>query len=171
MNDDNMKTKGHEGRDDLAEEYRWGDAGQVVLLVIFLIVWIADSFFLNYTNQYVEFVSLYIRLPLGIMILACSGYFARTGLNIVFGKVQETPHVIRKGVFGIVRHPIYLSTTLLYLGLIITTFSLSSVGVWIITIIFYHFIARYEEKLLLKKFGQEYRDYMDEVPMWIPWTK
>jgi protein-S-isoprenylcysteine O-methyltransferase Ste14 len=41
--------------------------------------------------------------------------------------------------------------------------------VWAIGVIFLHYISRYEEKLLLARFGEEYEQYMREVPMWIPW--
>lgn len=30
------------------------------------------------------------------------------------------------------------------------------------------FVARHEEKLLLQKYGQDYRRYMQDVPMWLP---
>lgn len=84
------------------------------------------------------------------------------------GEKRETPEVVDKDVFGMVCHPIYLAAILFYLGMIMFTFSLFSIGVWIIIIIFYHLISRYEEDLLLKKFGKEYEDYMKRVPMWFP---
>ena len=36
--------KRHENRKDLARENVLGDLGQVILLAIFLVVWITDSF-------------------------------------------------------------------------------------------------------------------------------
>ena len=102
------------------------------------------------------------------IILVIAGALAWVGMKIVFGENREKPAVIRKGVFNLVRHPIYLGAILLYLGLIILTLSLAATVVWIITILFYHFISRYEEKLLLEKFGKDYEEYMREVPMWIP---
>jgi len=100
--------------------------------------------------------------------LIISGYLAKTGLTMVFGEVREKPGIIRKGVFGIIRHPIYMSEILLYLGLLFFSTSLAAVGVWIIGIAFLHYISRYEEKLLLAQFGDEYRQYMKDVPMYIP---
>jgi protein-S-isoprenylcysteine O-methyltransferase Ste14 len=38
----------------------------------------------------------------------------------------------------------------------------------ILIFIFYDFIAAYEEKLLEKKLGQDYREYKKEVPRWFP---
>jgi len=68
----------------------------------------------------------------------------------------------------VVRHPIYLSAILLYLGLILLTFSIASTGVWLIIISFYIFISRYEEKMLTIEFGDQYLEYKKEVPMLFP---
>jgi len=38
----------------------------------------------------------------------------------------------------------------------------------VITILFLHYISKYEEKLLLSRFGEDYTKYMKEVPMWLP---
>ena len=90
------------------------------------------------------------------------------GMKTVFGEVREKPQVIRKGVFGIVRHPIYLAEILTYLGLLLISLSIVSAVIWVLAIIFLFIISRYEERLLLDFFGEEYREYMNEVPMWIP---
>ncbi len=64
--------------------------------------------------------------------------------------------------------PIYLSEILFYLGLLILSLSLTAVGVWLAAIGFFHYISRYEERLLLARFGDEYKRYMENVPMWVP---
>ena len=87
---------------------------------------------------------------------------------MVFGEAREEPRVIRKGVYNIVRHPMYLGALLLYLGLLVSTFSLIAAGIWVVIIIFYYFNSKHEEKLLLDKFGKDYEDYNNEVPMLIP---
>lgn len=158
-------------REDLAGEHKYGDMGQIIFLIIFIVIWIADSFVLNYSNFISKHVAFYVRIPLGIITLIISGYLAKSGLNIVFSEVREEPDVIRKGVFGITRHPIYLSSILFYLSLLIFTLSIISAIVWIIIVLFYHFISRYEEKLLVEKYGEDYVKYMKEVPMWIPRIK
>lgn len=156
----------HQGREDLAGEHVWSDVGQLILLVVFLSVWISDTFFLQYS--YIPDILETIRTPLGIIVLVISGYLAWSSLRIVFGEVRDTPEVIRKGMFARVRHPIYLGAILLYLGLLLLRISLAATGVWLVIIVFYHSIARYEERLLFKKFGQDYVDYIRDVPMWIP---
>lgn len=155
-------------RDGLAGEHAFGDAGQLVLAGLFAATWIADSFFLHYTTFLNQYVPLVVRIPLGAILLVLSGYLAIRGLDIVFGKEREQPGIIRESVFNIVRHPIYLSEIILYLGLLILNISLVAGLVWFIAIGFLHYISRYEEKLLLMRFGEEYKQYMREVPMWIP---
>jgi protein-S-isoprenylcysteine O-methyltransferase Ste14 len=114
------------------------------------------------------FVPAWLRIPLGIMLLIVSGYLSKTGLAIVFGEKREKPEVLRKKVFGLVRHPVYLGELLLYLGLLMFSISLMAAGIWLLAIIFLHSISRHEEKLLLQRFGEEYRVYMRNVPMWLP---
>ena len=162
------KTKRHGDRTDLIGEHAFGDLGQIILLIIFLIIWVSDSFFLEYSTLSLDAIPNIIRLIYGLPILLISGIFAKYGLGIVFGEVREKPEVIEKGVFKIVRHPIYLGSILLYLGLILLTCSIASAILWIIIIIFYFYISKYEEKLLLKEFGKEYENYMERVPMLIP---
>jgi protein-S-isoprenylcysteine O-methyltransferase Ste14 len=155
-------------RDDLAGEHNFGDAGQGILFVIFMTVWITDAFFFHYSSFPDEHIPLTVKLIMGIICLLIAGYLSLTGIRLVFGEVRKKPSVIRKGVFSIDRHPIYLGEILLYLGLLFFSTSLSAIGVWIIIIIFMYYLSRYEEKLLLKKYGKEYEDYMKDVPMMFP---
>ena len=170
-----MTRRGHkkdmQHRNDLTGEHTVGDAGQIVFACAFAVVWIADTFFFNYTTFLNRYVPSFIRTPAGLFLLVLSGYLAKTGLSIVFDEVRETPGVIRKSVFSVVRHPIYLSEILLYLGLLMLSISLAAVVVWIIAIVFLYYISRYEEALLLERFGDDYKQYMDEVPMLIPWFR
>ena len=162
------KTKRHGDRTDLIGEHAFGDLGQIILLIIFLIIWVSDSFFLEYSTLSLETISNMVRLVIGFPILIISGIFAKFGLGIIFGEVRLKPEIIEKGVFKIVRHPIYLGSILLYLGLTILTCSIVSAVLWIIIVIFYYYISKYEEKLLLEEFGTDYKNYMARVPMLIP---
>jgi protein-S-isoprenylcysteine O-methyltransferase Ste14 len=155
-------------RDDLTGEHAVGYAGQLTLACLFAGIWIADTFFLQYTTTLNNIVPKVIRIPIGAVLLILSGYLAGAGLSIVFGEKRASPAVIRKSVFNVVRHPIYLSEILLYLGLLMLSISLAAAVVWILAVVFLHNISRYEERLLLVRFGENYKTYMREVPMWIP---
>jgi protein-S-isoprenylcysteine O-methyltransferase Ste14 len=164
----NNKTKRHGDRTDLIGEHAFGDLGQLILLAIFLIIWISDSFFLKYSTLSLDTIPNLVRMIIGFPILIISGIFAKYGLGIIFGEVRDKPEIIEKSVFKIVRHPIYLSSILLYLGLTILTCSIASAILWIIIVIFYYSISKYEEILLLKEFGTDYKSYMERVPMLFP---
>lgn len=166
-----LGKKSHTGRPDLTGEHRYGDAGQIVFLAVFMVIWIADSFILHYTDFIAADIPLYFRLPTGIILVCISAYFARAGLTTVFGKAEDAARVFCEGVFGRTRHPIYFGTLILYLALIVMTLSLAAAVLWLIIIAFYHYIARYEEKLLLERFGDQYRRYMAHVPMWLPGSR
>lgn len=43
--------------------------------------------------------------------------------------------------------------------------------VWLVIAVYYYFISRYEEKLLIKKYGDKYKEYQKKVPMFIPFIK
>jgi len=104
----------------------------------------------------------------GIALLCVAAYCAWSGLKIVFGEVRETPSVIRKGVFGKIRHPIYFSEALLYFGLLLIEISLLAAVVWLGATAFLYYLSRHEERLLLDRFGDDYQAYIREVGMWIP---
>jgi len=160
--------KSHQHRSDLTGEHAFSDMGQLIFLVVFLAVWIADSFVFKYSTFLTQYVSNYIRVPIALIVLIISGILAWTGLKIVFGETREEPQVITTGVFSIVRHPIYLSSILFYLGFILLSLSLLSALVWFLIIIFYYQIARYEEKLLTQRVGSAYEEYKKKVPMLFP---
>jgi protein-S-isoprenylcysteine O-methyltransferase Ste14 len=155
-------------RNDLSGEHTVGDTGQILLACLFSAMWIPDTFFFKYTTFLNSYIPLGFRISFGVVLLVVSGYLAKTGLFIVFGEERENPSVIRKSVFNVIRHPIYLSEILLYLGLLMLSISLAAFVVLLMAIVFLHYISRYEERLLLARFGEEYRKYMQEVPMWIP---
>jgi len=176
MTEENSKMKGtirkgHGHRNDLVGEHRFSDIGQLLFLAVFLTIWILDSFVFHFSDFLDDYIPLYVKLPIACIILVISGYFAFMGLKKVFREKRDSPEVIKSGVFAYSRHPIYLGSILVYLGWILLTFSLSSLGIWIIIIIFYEFIATYEETLLLQQFGEEYVKYKKEVSKWIPWKK
>ena len=160
--------KTHDERKDLVGEHPLGDLGQLLLLFTFLAAWIIDSFVFSYSTFISEHIPLFAKIPLSVIILFSAAYLAKTGLSIVFGEIREEPSIIKKGVFGIVRHPIYLGAILFYLGLLVLSFSIIAVAIWILIVAFYCFIAKHEEKLLLEEFGKDYEEYKKEVPMLIP---
>jgi protein-S-isoprenylcysteine O-methyltransferase Ste14 len=163
-----MHPKTHSDHPHLTGEHRWGDTGQLILLLVFLAIWISDSFFLHYSSFPAGHVSLFIRIPLALIVWSGGIFLARKGMKLVFGTRRKKPEVISSGVFGYIRHPIYTGALLFYLGAVILTLSLASAACWVLILVFYILIARYEERILIKEFGEAYRNYMERTGMLIP---
>ncbi len=79
--------------------------------------------------------------------------------------------LVISGPFAYVRNPLYVGNILLYLGLGIMSFALFPY-LQIVAIIFfliqYYFIVSKEEKYLLEKFKEDYREYCKNVPAFFP---
>jgi len=72
-----------------------------------------------------------------------------------------------KGVYSISRNPMYFGMFLMYIGIGIACASwvfLLCAVVWIIS---WHIGVVNEERILLEKYGNAYREYMDRTPRWI----
>jgi protein-S-isoprenylcysteine O-methyltransferase Ste14 len=63
---------------------------------------------------------------------------------------------------------LYLASLLVYFGLVASTASLLSLGVFAGIFAFHNYIAGYEEKLLEAKFGEDYREYKRKTGKWLP---
>lgn len=158
----------HNNREDLAGEHPYGDALQVIALIIFLTIWVLDSFFYRFSTFLADHLPLYIRLIPAAVSFGISGFLARSGLTVVYREMRDPPRVIKTGVFSYSRHPIYLAALLLYLGFSLTTLSLISLGVLVAIFVLYDYLATFEEKQLEGKFGPEYLSYKGKTPKWLP---
>lgn len=168
----NMRKNNFEERNDLAGEYRWGDIGQMILALFFIIGLFIDVFFLKiHYFSFQDSIPIYIKIFLFVTLMIISGYLVNSGLNLVFKQKRDRLVVIKSGVFSVVRHPVYLGSILLFFGFVILSFSILSFIFWIVIVLFYIFLSRYEEKLLIEKIGYDYEQYISEVPMFIPISK
>jgi protein-S-isoprenylcysteine O-methyltransferase Ste14 len=163
-----MSTRNHTNHPHLTGEHRWGDTGQLILLLIFLGIWITDSFAFHYSTFLRNAIPDFVRIPIAAVVLVIGWILARGGMNAVFGTKREKPEVIENGVFRWVRHPIYSGALLFYLAAILITLSLASAGFWIFILLFYYRIARYEEKILTDEFGEAYLKYKGKTGMFLP---
>jgi protein-S-isoprenylcysteine O-methyltransferase Ste14 len=152
---------------DRSGEHPFADTGQLIALVLFLIVWAVDSFFLKTSTFLSSLVPLYVRLIILAAALVAGIYLAKSGHGVVEGK-QRPQGVVSTGAFRYVRHPLYLASALFYVGLAVSTASLIGLALAAAIFIFYDYIAAYEERLLEEKFGEKYRSYKQKTGKWLP---
>jgi len=148
-------------------EHPFGDSGQLILLVLFLLIWVVDSFILQISTFLSDHISLTIRLIILGLLLVTAVYLVRSG-HVVVKHEQRSSGIVSTGAFGCVRHPLYLGSILFYLGLVISTASLISFVLVVLIFIFYDYIANYEEKLLEERFDEAYRRYKQRTGKWLP---
>ena len=79
-------------------EHPFGDSGQLILLVLFLLIWVVDSFLLKISTFLADDISLYIRLVILGIILLCSVYLIRSG-HAVVSHGQHPSGVVSTGAF------------------------------------------------------------------------
>ena len=166
--DESSKKKGHLAGIGRHGEHPYGDLGQIIILLGFLLTWILDSFVFRYSTFLSPYVPIYLRLIFAGLILVSAIYLVRSGHRAISDEALSSPRLLTDGAFSRVRHPLYLAALLFYVFLIAITLSLISLLLFIGIFIFYNYIATYEENFLEQKFGQDYRDYRKNVPKWIP---
>lgn len=87
-----------------------------------------------------------------------------TIINVANTQVDKP---VTRGVYKILRHPIYFSGFLMYLGTGIACASWIILLCAFIWIVFWHIVVPAEERFLLEKYGNAYRKYMNRTPRWI----
>lgn len=148
-------------------EHPYGDLGQLLLLILFLIIWVGDSFILHGSTFLAAYLPLSLRLPVAAMALVAAFFLVKAGYVVVSHGRAPSP-MVSSGVFRYVRHPLYLGCLLFYFSLAAATASLFSLACLAGIFLFYNFIAGYEEKLLEAKFGEAYRTYKQKTGKWLP---
>jgi protein-S-isoprenylcysteine O-methyltransferase Ste14 len=79
------------------------------------------------------------------------------------------PRLVVNGFYHSVRHPLYLFGLVILWLLPVMTWNL--VGFNLGATIYILVGIQFEERKLLKEYGQAYADYQRKVPMLLPWTK
>ncbi|MGD9240519.1 MAG: isoprenylcysteine carboxylmethyltransferase family protein [Desulfobacterales bacterium] len=148
-------------------EHPLGDAGQLILFGVFLVIWILDSFGLHQSTFLSKYIPLVIRLIILGVAVGTALYLFKSG-HVVVTPDQRSTKVVSSGAFRYVRHPLYLGSIFIYLGLTVSTASLFCLGLLVVAILFYNYIAGYEEKLLEIKWGKAYIAYKENTGKWMP---
>ncbi|MBI5008326.1 MAG: isoprenylcysteine carboxylmethyltransferase family protein, partial [Bacteroidia bacterium] len=81
---------------------------------------------------------------------------------------ENTSVLVKSGIYGYIRHPLYLSIFLLGTGIMLKDAGPLQIILGIINTIAIILTALVEEKEMITKFGDEYREYMKETKMFIP---
>ena len=101
----------------------------------------------------------------------------RTGVLLSLRGLMGIPEIspgtsdrlVREGVFSVVRHPTYLSHTMMLAGMFLLT-SVAAVGIVALLdfTVINAFVVPLEERELFARFGTDYVEYRKKVPRYFP---
>ena len=106
-------------------------------------------------------VWLYVGLPIFAVSLVM---YVVTILNVATTPVDEP---VTKGVYRILRHPIYFGGFLMYIGVGIACASWVVLLCAVLWLVLFHIVVPTEERFLVEKYGGAYQEYMNSTPRWI----
>jgi protein-S-isoprenylcysteine O-methyltransferase Ste14 len=118
---------------------------------------------------------------IGVLLVAFGGYLRitsrRTLMKAGFGLVNssrlqivEGQRLVTDGVYGRIRHPLYLGEVARNLGFTLILSSLYGFALVLVGSLFLHFRIGIEEGMLLEEFGGEYEEYMGRTKRLIPYV-
>lgn len=81
---------------------------------------------------------------------------------------QRHRQLAREGIYASLRHPQYLGFILIMLGFLVQWPTLLTLVMFPVLVVMYVRLAKAEEREAIAEFGDAYRDYMKEVPGFIP---
>jgi protein-S-isoprenylcysteine O-methyltransferase Ste14 len=108
------------------------------------------------------------------ILLLLSIYVVITGYTLLKRKgkpdsnFENTSVLVKSGIYRYIRHPLYLSIFLLGTGIVLKDPGTLQIILGIVNLVAVYFTARIEENEMIAKFGDEYRMYMTETKMFIP---
>lgn len=101
-------------------------------------------------------------------VFGISGVAVLRGNRTTFPEPRPTGRLVRSGIYGIVRHPLYVSVISLSLAWALWWRSTPGLALALAGTLFLDAKARHEEKRLRQRFP-DYRDYARGVKRLIPW--
>jgi protein-S-isoprenylcysteine O-methyltransferase Ste14 len=133
-------------------------------------------FILVLLNYRVWFLKPFSPLQLASWILLIlSIYVVTTGYLLLKRKgkpdinFENTSLLVKSGIYGYIRHPLYLSIFLLGTGIVLKDPGKTQLCLGLINLVAIYITARIEENEMISKFGDDYREYMKETRMFIPY--
>ncbi len=106
-----------------------------------------------------------VVMTASVLMLVLAGYLVVAGWRKVYSARES---LVSTGVYGVVRHPQYLGIILGSAAFLIQWPTIITVVMWPFLTYAYYRQAKKEEREMENKFGEEYRQYKQRVPMLVP---
>lgn len=129
---------------------------------------LGPDFGTNYLLVALAILLFFVIIPLDRQYRKHLRFATLVGLPELSTADQDKGRVLREGIYGVVRHPRYLSAGL---GLLANTCFINYGGMYLLILLSVPVgfgMVLLEERELVNRFGEEYRQYQREVPRLIP---
>ena len=128
--------------------------------------------FLNYKVWFIDPFSPFqlaswIMLTLSVFVVI-DGYLLLKRRGKPDSNFENTSLLVESGIYGYIRHPLYLSIFLFGTGAMLKDPKPVQLVLGVVNLIAVYITARIEEKEMILKFGDDYRHYMTRTKMFIP---
>ena len=108
-----------------------------------------------------------LEMILGYTIIFSGIYLLGRGWYSIY-QAQKKDALSVKGLYRYIRHPQYTGIFLALFGQLIHWPTIITFILFPVIVLAYFLLSRKEEKAMISKFGEEYRAYMQKVPMFFP---
>ena len=141
----------------------WGIV--TILLIIETVIFIGIFFFYRHLLiKNLDYLG-WILLLLSIYFALAPVYVFRKKADVPKGKSYiHTKIIVDTGIFSVVRHPQYLAMILVAIGLILIVQHWLILVLSIVTMTLTYVGIEKQDKILVKKFKEDYKEYMQKVP-------
>lgn len=130
--------------------------------------------YLLVTDSGYLFVSTYLSAGAGLVLLGLGGWILLKSFEYISGEaflgLKDEPNqgLIIRGLHAKMRHPIYTGTLLVVFGIWLYLPSVNMTATALAIIVYLPFGIYWEEKKLIRLFGDHYIKYKRDVPALIP---
>ena len=113
------------------------------------------------------FYSLFmgVIVPISNLIIIIGMLLAIFGWTKIFRAKNK---LIKTGIYSYIRHPQYLGFLFITMGMNILWVTFSTLALWPVLAFLYYRLAKDEDKQNEEEFGENFKTYKNNVPMFIP---
>lgn len=149
------------------------------LTIFFLSGWLTEKYpeidFLAHDNGHLLHTILGFEgdphwdpLHIASNVIIVLGFILLSSAWNVLHKAQSTRSLASTGWYARCRHPQYIAFIMIMFGFLLQWPTIPTLAMFPILVIVYIRLAKHEEQMALKEFGDEYRQYMERTPAWVP---
>jgi protein-S-isoprenylcysteine O-methyltransferase Ste14 len=133
-----------------------------ILVMLNWRVWFKDAFSFHQIISWVLLLVAIYPVIAGFLTLHVKG-------KPEDNHIERTTVLVKSGIYKYIRHPLYCSLFLLGTGVMLKDPGIIQLIFGAVNLLAVYFTARIEEREMTAKFGTQYKEYMNNTKMFIPY--